>query len=166
MKGKFILLIYSVILAFISLGCATMLGKKADPSMRSYEKKYELPGQTKDQLYIKVNGWFVETFNSAESVIEFQDKEAGKLMGKYVYGYLEGVYAHRVKQVVDISIKDEKIRFKVTNPSYKTTSGMGETYHNATYSPLETVKGLQKARQKWKKLSYSLNAYLQKDDDW
>lgn len=73
-----------ILAGFILNGCATMMGAKAAPEMRTFEKVIEISDKSKDQIYIKANGWFVETFNSAESVIEFQDKEAGKIMGKYV----------------------------------------------------------------------------------
>lgn len=166
MKTRITILSCTAILLLIASGCATMMGAKATPEMRAYERIIEIPGQTKDQIYIKANSWFVETFNSAESVIEFQDKEAGKIMGKYVFSYAEGVYTYSVKQTVNISIKDDKVRVIINNPLYKATSGMGETYYNATYSPLETKKGVERARTEWSELKTSLGNYLQKDDKW
>lgn len=166
MKTRIVILSCTAIILLIASGCATMMGAKATPEMRTYERIIETPGQTKDEIYIKANSWFVETFNSAESVIEFQDKEAGKIMGKYVFSYTEGVYTHIVKQTVDISIKDEKVRVIINNPLYKTTSGLGETYYNATYSPLETQKGVDRARAEWIDLITSLENYLQKNDEW
>lgn len=147
--------------------CGTMMGAKANPELRSYEEVLELPGHSKDQLYIRANSWFVETFNSAESVIEFQDKEAGKLMGKYIFSYSEGVYTYNVKQTVDVEMKDDKVRVRITNPLYRATSGMGETYYNNSYRLLETQQGVERARSEWKKLTASLESYLEeKDEDW
>jgi hypothetical protein len=166
MKTKMTILSCTAVLFLLATGCATMMGTKATPEMRTYERIIEVPGQTKDRIYIKANSWFVETFNSAESVIEFQDKEAGKIMGKYVFSYAEGVYTYSVKQTVDISIKDDKVRVIINNPLYKITSGMGETYYNATYRPLETQKGVERARTEWTELTTSLDNYLQKDDEW
>ena len=34
--------------------------------------------------YVKANEWIVRTFNDAESVIQFTDKEAGIIKGKYI----------------------------------------------------------------------------------
>ncbi len=164
---KLITFLTSIILAGFTLnGCATMMGAKAAPEMRTFEKVIEVSGKAKDQIYIKANGWFVETFNSAESVIEFQDKEAGKIMGKYVFTYSEGVYTYSVKQTVDIEMKEGKIRVKVNNPLYKATSGMGETYYNATYRALETQKGIERARKEWSELTQSLENYLNQNDEW
>ena len=147
-------------------GCATMMGVKAPPEMRTFEKIIEIPNQTKSYLYIKANSWFVETFNSAESVIEFQDKEAGKIMGKYIFSYAEGVYTYNVRQIVDIAIKDNKIKIVINNPLFKATSGMGETYTNTSYRPLETQKGIDRARVEWNNLANSLEEYLKKNDEW
>ena len=71
-----------MILFFIS--CKTMeMGKSASPDLLEYSKIYDYEGKGQDELYVKANAWFVDNFNSAESVIQFQDKESGKLMGKY-----------------------------------------------------------------------------------
>lgn len=164
-KGITTLCCTAIALLIVS-GCATMMGSKAAPEMRTYEKIIEVSGQSKDEIYIKANAWFVETFISAESVIEFQDKESGKIMGKYVFSYYEGVYTYDVKQTVDISIRDSKVRVIIKEPYYRTTSGMGTVYPNATYSPLETQKGVERARMEWSKLIAALENYIQKDDSW
>ena len=161
---------YNVCLLFVLLpfviSCGTMMGAKAPKEMRSMEKIIELPNNSKDQIYIKVNSWFVETFVSAESVIEFQDKENGKIIGKFVYSYAEGVYTYDVRQVVDISIKDNKIKVSISNPFYKTTSGLGEKYPNSTYRVLETKKGIERARKEWTILIESLVKYINEKSEW
>ncbi len=47
-----------------------------------------VPG-TKDENYIKANLWLVDVFISAKSVIQFSDKDAGVIKGKYVLNYNE-----------------------------------------------------------------------------
>lgn len=150
----------------LTYSCGTMMGAESSPEQRSFQKIMELPNQNKDQLYVKANSWFVETFNSAESVIEYQDKEAGKIMGKYTFNYAEGVYTYDVKQTVDISIKDKKVRIKIDNPLYRATSGMGETYHNTSFNALKSQKGIDRAQQEWNMLAASLENYLKQDDAW
>lgn len=154
-----------LILPFLS-SCGTMMGAKADESERSIDEIIEAPGMKKDDLYIRTNGWFVETFNSPESVIEFQDKEAGRIMGKYVYTYSEGVYTHAVRQTISIDIREERLRISIREPYFKTTSGMGQVYHNAQYRLLDTKKGIVKARDEWNALIDSLVQYLNTDDSW
>ena len=159
-----------LILAFtviMSNGCGTMMGAKADESLRSMEIIYEYPGKTKEQLYITANTWFVEVFNSSESVIEFQDKESGKIAGKYTFQFLEGVYYQRIKQTVDIDIKDEKIRIRFLNPMFATTgTALGERYHDDSYKPLITQKGINRARIEWTNTGTSLNTYIKNAKEW
>ena len=39
---------------------------------------------TKSELWVKANMWMIDIFHDAESVIQFSDKEAGVIKGKYV----------------------------------------------------------------------------------
>ena len=43
---------------------------------------------SKNEVYVKANLWLVDIFNSAKSVIQFSDKEAGIIKGKYVLYYI------------------------------------------------------------------------------
>lgn len=150
-----------------SYSCGTMMGAKIDESFRSMEIVYDFPGKTKNELYIAANTWFVENFTSAENVIEFQDKESGKIAGKYTFSYLEGVYYQRVKQTVNIDIKEEKLRIVFSNPMYNTyATALGDTYYDNTYKPLITQKGVLRARQEWSTTAKSLEAYLKSKQDW
>jgi len=156
------------VLGIFLISCATMMGEKAAPEMRKYENVGDVPGVLKDDLYVKVNSWFVETFKSAESVIEYQDKEAGKVMGKYVFNYSEGAYSYSVKQTISIDVKDGKYRLVITNPYFLPTGDvLGGTYAApGDYRILDTVAGITKAQSEWKKLEQSLVAYLNTSSDW
>lgn len=159
-----------VLLISISLltSCATMMGTKASPEMRIFEKIIDIPDKTKNELYINANSWFVENFNSAESVIEFQDKESGKIMGKYVYTYYEGIYNHMVRQVISIDLKDNKVRITINEPYFKTIGDAlnGIYASGANYRPLVSQKGLEKAHVEWNTLTNSLVEALRKSSNW
>ncbi len=51
---------------------------------------------SQNQLYIKAYQWMANTFNSAKEVIQMQDKEAGKLIGK---GVMKTAYCKRWSRV-------------------------------------------------------------------
>ena len=80
----------------VSNGCGLMSGVKADETQRSMEVIFDFPNKTNDQLYILANTWFVEYFNSDESIIEFQDKENGKIAGKYTFQHGNGIYYYMI----------------------------------------------------------------------
>ena len=69
---------FMISILFIVSGCAALNGPKAPESDKSIENIINLDGKSKDDIYISANGWFVDNFNSAESVIQFQDKKLEK----------------------------------------------------------------------------------------
>lgn len=104
----------------VSNGCGLMSGVKADETLRTMDVIFDYPNKTNDQLYILANTWFVEYFNSDESIIEFQDKENGKIAGKYTFQHGNDIYYYMIKQTISIDIKNEKLKLIFLNPVYKT----------------------------------------------
>lgn len=125
---------------------------------------------SKDELYLKVNTWFVENFNSAESVIEYQDKEAGRIMGKYIFEYSTGMgYLGWVKQTIIIDIKDNKIRIIIKDPYYRTNGNAmwGQNGAVREYTPITDNDDLKDAKEKWNNLIQSLKEYLKQiNNNW
>ena len=137
---SYLTIIVIVLIPFTFYSCGTMYGAKGTEDARNFERIGEFPNVSKSDLYIRANSWFVATFVSAESVIEFNDKESGKIMGKFTYEYDEGVYTYRVRQVISVDIKDGKIRFIVNDPYYRVTSGAGKYYSNTPYNmPISAI---------------------------
>lgn len=77
---------------------------------------------TQDINYIKANEWMIENFNNAESVIQFSDKDAGLIKGKYLMK--EGFYQPRTQYtrevktddifaIITIRVKDNKSRIEI-----------------------------------------------------
>jgi len=165
MKNKIILVIT---ILFMS-GCATMMGDLiTDPAQKTFEKISVIDNLNTGEIYVKANSWFVETFNSAESVIEFQDREGGKIMGKYVFEYKEGIYFYRVKQTISVDIQDGKVRLKIYEPLFYAYGDVlnGNYSDNRSYKPLETKAGVDRAKLEWNSLSNSFMGYLKKDTSW
>ncbi len=79
----------------------------------------------KDSNFIKANEWMVETFNDAESVIQFTDKEAGIVKGKYVMkkgSVTAGLYGGTnttdpFYAIITIRTKDNACRIEIDPPS-------------------------------------------------
>lgn len=93
----------------------------------SHSVVYEIPGKTKDQIYVEVNNWFVHSFQSGKSVIQLNDKESGCVIGK---GYVDalGTNSGFFNQsdaaawvIIRVDIKDEKARVIATIQSYEVT---------------------------------------------
>ncbi|MEX0598936.1 MAG: hypothetical protein WD512_20800 [Candidatus Paceibacterota bacterium] len=91
-----------------------------------------------EDLYIDVNTWMVETFNSAESVIQFSDKESGIVMGRYFFGTIstvcgkerkdkDGIYAITKKRVgaedlyaiIKVQVRANKVKLTIQPEAFE-----------------------------------------------
>uniref|UniRef100_UPI003216C0D2 DUF4468 domain-containing protein n=1 Tax=uncultured Draconibacterium sp. TaxID=1573823 RepID=UPI003216C0D2 len=148
-----------ILLSLLIFGCTV---QKIIPSEEStIEKIIEIPDRSKNELYISANSWFVETFRSAESVIQFQDKEAGKIMGKYVYFAQKGLSSIDIQQTISIDIKDNRVRVNINDPRYRLN---GIAFID--YMPVNDRKTLDQVHVEWNKLIESLTSYLDKEVEW
>lgn len=149
--------------------CASLTGAKAPEEQRSYEQICEFEGQSKDDLFVKVNTWFVDAFNNPKSVIQYSDKEAGKIMGKYAFEYSEGVYTYAVLQTMSVDVQDGRIRLLIRDPQYKVAADAfngSASYINSQYRSMETQAGIDHARAEWELLFQSLKNSLGQDTSW
>jgi hypothetical protein len=144
---------------------SSLMGSAVPEDLRRYEKIISVPGLSRAEIYVKVNCWFVETFNYTESVIEFQDKEAGKIIGKYVSRYHEGVHYYTVIQTISIDIRDEKMRIVIHDPNFEIMSNVFRSIRDE-YPPLKTQQGIDNVRARWEELSTELGKYLHTEDIW
>lgn len=77
---KAIIALLSLILLVTLASCATY-GTVDD--IHSEKLVVEAPGNSAEDLYVKAASWMVDSFNSSDSVIEYEDKEAGIIKGKF-----------------------------------------------------------------------------------
>lgn len=83
-----------------------------------YELIDSMPNVTKADLYNKSKVWFVNTFNSAKSVIQMDDKDAGVIMGKGLTGFdagniMTGPIKQYINYTINIKLKDNKYRMQI-----------------------------------------------------
>lgn len=87
-----------------------------------YTEVIEMPNIAKDALYSRAYEWFAKTFNSAQNVIQMQDKEAGKIIGKGIFDDMNspgplgmaGVKGY-MKFTISIYLKDGKYKYEITD---------------------------------------------------
>jgi len=78
----------------------------------------------KDKIYLALMEWISKTFNSSKAVIDFQDKEAGKIICKDwaesppTKGFL-GTDVLLIDFTINFTIKDNKYRVQIYNLSAK-----------------------------------------------
>lgn len=117
---------------------------------------------TKNDLFVRANDWMVSTFSDATSVIEYSDKEAGTIIGKYLLSGVVKVGAYgssvdtRVYAKIDIRVKDNKAKV--------TISPLGDwTYDPSGFTIYKYSK--EQAKIDMNALAESLRIRLIKQDD-
>lgn len=101
-------------------------------SMEPIEHQFQVD-KNKNDLYVSANNWMAETFNSAKSVIQFTDKEAGVVTGKYLLkpGYRYANYSYyeteegSIYAIIKIQVKDGGTKITVSPDDFnEVTSDM------------------------------------------
>lgn len=69
----------------------------------------DAPGLPRVQLYSDINSWMAERFVSWENVIQFQDKETGKIIGRFIVEFSEDSERY---MTLNFDIRDDS--FKMT----------------------------------------------------
>lgn len=120
----------TVSMVFSISGCAAM--QPLTEVDKTIETITEAPNFTKDQIYIGSKVWIAENFKSAKSVIEYDNKEEGVIIGNGTTSYpCTGMECLQVGAATDwklqftmrLDAKDGKFRTTFTNLSiYKPAS--------------------------------------------
>lgn len=91
------------------------------------------PEVLKDELFVRSNTWMVEQFNNAESVIQFADKEAGIVAGKYIFfTKVVAVSMYNTETIsssamIKIKVKDGAAQISITPNPLTFYDSMGST---------------------------------------
>jgi len=105
--------------SFILASCASVIIQDTPPpKIATFEN-----GVDKNANYVLANEWMVESFNDAESIIQFTDKESGTVKGKYT---LKGgvvstspyvASTNALSAIITIRVKDKGCRIEIDPPS-------------------------------------------------
>lgn len=105
MKKALIALLSLMLLATLA-GCTTY-GTVDD--IHSERLVVEASGNSAEDLYVKAASWMVDSFNSSDSVIEYEDKEAGIIKGKF------RIFSsrHEFEMSVTVETRPERARLSI-----------------------------------------------------
>ena len=117
MKTTIKLLTFTVIISGLFLSCVSWERTPEEKLNEPFTYVYDLPDMTQDEIYKHARIWVAETYNSAESVISFEDEESGMLKGNGI-GELrpEGdLYSRQFLYNIGIYCKDNKSKIEFIN---------------------------------------------------
>jgi len=110
--------LFLIITVFMSCGSSRVAIATPDIEIKNIENKSD-----KNSNFIKANEWMVQSFNNAESVIQFKDKDAGIVKGKYAIkeGYTStSAYVMSTPtyfSIITLRVKDNAARIEISAPS-------------------------------------------------
>jgi hypothetical protein len=81
----------------------------------TYTEVVEL-NESKNELYLRARSFFVKEYSNADAVIQMDDKDAGRIMGK---GFFEVVWVmnqpRKIYHTITIDVKENKYRYTFTD---------------------------------------------------
>ncbi len=99
---------------------------------QEYTEVVQIENKNADELYVKAKEWFVLSFNSANDVIQLDDKENKKLIGKgikKIEHYVNGISVPLSMYFTLITeFKDGRYKCELKPTSYKANGGEEYTY--------------------------------------
>lgn len=130
---------------------------------RQIQNVIEFPGMNKNQIYSRSLEWIATSFKSAKSVIEIEDKESGKIIGKIITPCGSGLGLYYVNSTLTIEVKDKRARFTCIANS---ALSQNMTNEGPIYNNLSNVSQIRDSLQK---LSEEYRAFIlnqKKSENW
>jgi len=133
-----------------------------------FEKIIEVPNVSQIDLYIRANEWFIRNFTNAESVIQFQDREEGRIIGRYVSDLpATSLFVfNKSSQVISIDVRDNRVRLVITDPCVAS----GRLQNGLIVFGACTNRAIKRTQlallESWESLAHSLEQFLNIVDSW
>jgi len=164
MKKIINILIFTTISSFIFYGCAGSL--TAVTNNTELNKVVEVENMSKDEIFVKSMEWFSRTFKESKSVIDYQDKEAGKIIGNGAITHFFNLIVNgQVKFSVKIEAKENRSRITLSNFSSKIIGTSGPAVDGALMQG-EYNKALPKLEVLMDEYATYLKSASSSNDNW
>ena len=147
------LMVPVTVLAFAAVlwGCAAMDFEQLSEQERTFDKVYEAPEFSKEEIFNATKVWIAQNFRSAKAVIEHQDEEEGIIIGNGSMSYpcsmddlsCYGTAGWKVDFTMRVDIKDEKFKLTFMNIMIDTPPGeysSGNRFPINSQAQLDAIK--------------------------
>jgi hypothetical protein len=111
-------LLIILVVGLVCVACATSQIDQNDAP--PYISVVDIPGVSQDALYRRANSWFVDAFRSAESVIQYQDKDEGIIKGKYSFDIVRrgALIKTPMLGTITVEVKEGRYRVQFSDPQF------------------------------------------------
>lgn len=114
-------IILALMVCTMLAGCAGF--HAMTPEEMQIQKVVEVPNTPKSILFDKSRMWYATAFRSANSVIQYENKENGTIMGNGNVSDSVMMVLYTLRFSVATEVKDNKARITATGQSLYTTKG-------------------------------------------
>lgn len=105
--------VIALMLSVLALaGCAGVMPMETKDMQM--QKVIEVPGTTKDALFDKSRMWYAAAFRKANAVIQYENKENGRIMGNGIISISELGTPRDLKISVETEVKENRSRITVS----------------------------------------------------
>lgn len=145
-----------------------------------YSAIIKVEGISKDELYNRAKEWFVITYNSAQDVLQMDDKSAGKIIGKGTssgkYKFMMSNTDYYLNYTLSVTVKDGRYRYEFSQFTVETLgkySSGGRSSINQYLPSYKNEKGILYSASKKiiphmdtmvKETAASLESFMKKSD--
>jgi hypothetical protein len=150
---------------FLILNCSASMFEKTPPELlnKDFEYIFALDSLSKDEAFAKGKLWIAESYNSAESVITFEDLETGSVKGTAIGSALTEVdyFERSFKYSLSIYFKENKTKLVFSNVQtidYKGVTGLS----------ISAMTHYRAIKSYFDDLANNYSAFMKDDtsDDW
>jgi hypothetical protein len=110
-----IMKILSIVLSLVSFSVLAQVPVDETTKRITYSEVVEVPGSNKDDLYTRAEQWFAKTYASGNDVVQFKDREAGKIIGKARLVILHTMQPRDILYTITLEVKDGRYRYTLTD---------------------------------------------------
>ncbi len=149
----------ALLMGLVAVLCAcTTAPPPVAPEERIIQQVFEVD-RPKDELFDLAMEWVAKTFRSAQAVIQYQDREAGKIVGKGNMAVTYVLFSYPTYFTLTIEIKDGRVRATVED-AYILVDFENEV-------PIRNVEQMKRFKPKVLELFMSLEGALKAEQaDW
>lgn len=122
----------------------------------TYSEVIKIDSANSQELYVLANAWFAHSFVSAQNVIQLDDKEAGKIIGKGYFEVSDNVInptmmtvhiSGTVSFTIEVQTKDERYKYIFTDFVFRLLGQQENDLRSSTLSTSGTYKN--KMNMRW-----------------
>jgi len=136
-----------------------------------YDGVVTVENTDKDALYGRIYEWFARTYNSANDVIQLNDKENGKIVGKGIFKIDYYQRKPTISHTISVYVKDGRFRYVIEFLKYSDIQGDSFNLENFPKGWVSKGSLYKKVDEKIKNIIGSLIDYSKKqstieNEDW